>query len=105
MSDNPIEPTRKQTIMLARKAGILVGKVPRIGGYVTDLERFAAIVAEWGAKKGAKREREDCAMLCEELAHNFRNQKRGDFDTRYDWLEDAAMDCADAINNRGKVKS
>jgi hypothetical protein len=61
-----------------------------------NLERFAALVAA--------AEREACAKVCEDEAAEFRSQKEGCRDARYDWKEDAAMECSLAIRKRGEVK-
>ena len=65
-------------------------------GVTAGIERFAALVAA--------HEREACAKACEDEAAEFRSQKEGCRDARYDWKEDAAMECSLAIRARGEVK-
>ena len=87
MSDN---------ITLPREAGLTQKPFCRWCGYLDDLMRFAALVAA--------HEREACAKACEDEAAEFRSQKEGCRDARYDWKEDAAMECSLAIRKRGEVK-
>ena len=91
---------REDIIRMAREAGIENLTLSRWTAHTGDLERFAALVAEWGAKQ----EREACAKVCEDEAAEFRSQKEGCRDARYDWKEDAAMECSLAIRSRGEVK-
>ena len=85
--------TREDIIRMAREAG-LTGL--REAGVLGNFERFAALVAA--------AEREACAKVCEDEAAEFRSQKEGYRDARYDWKEDAAMECSLAIRTRGEVK-
>jgi hypothetical protein len=65
--------TRDDIIRMARKAN-LHERTKVVGGYIVNipnlenLERFAALAADWGAKQ----EREACAKVCFEMAqrHN-----------------------------------
>ena len=96
---------REDIIRMAREVGgadiTVNGFTTWVGTQSTEfLERFAALAAEWGAKQ----EREACAKVCEDEAAEFRSQKEGCRDARYDWKEDAAMECSLAIRARGEVK-
>ena len=84
---------REDIIRLAREAG---WSDRSIFGHDERLERFAALVAA--------AEREACAKVCEDEAAEFRSQKEGYRDARYDWKEDAAMECSLVIRKRGEVK-
>ena len=55
-------------------------------------------------RRAIKEEREACAKVCEDEAAEFRSQKEGCRDARYDWKEDAAMECSLAIRKRGEVQ-
>ncbi len=86
--------TRDEVIRMAREAGVYSGATEMV--FSASLERFAALVAA--------AERESCAKVCEDEAAEFRSQKEGCRDARYDWKEDAAMECSLAIRARGEVK-
>ena len=93
--------TREDIIRMAREVGgadiTVNGFTTWVGTQSTEfLERFAALVAA--------HEREACAKACEDEAAEFRSQKEGCRDARYDWKEDAAMECSIAIRARGEVK-
>ena len=88
--------TREDIIRMAREAGFVDASFCRFSAYTDDLERFAALVRA--------AEREACAKVCEDEAAEFRSQKEGCRDARYDWKEDAAMECSLAIRKRGEVK-
>ena len=85
--------TREDIIRMAREAGFQ-GEIS-LPQFVR-LARFAALVAA--------AEREACAKVCEDEAAEFRSQKEGCRDARYNWKEDAAMECSLAIRKRGEVK-
>ena len=86
--------TRAEVIRMAREAGVYSGANEMV--FSASLERFAALVAA--------AEREACAKVCEDEAAEFRFQKEGCRDARYDWKEDAAMECSLAIRKQGEVK-
>ena len=91
--------TREDIIRMAKEAGICTGNsilLPAPDGQIEALDRFAALVAA--------HEREACAKVCEDEAAEFRSQKEGCRDARYDWKEDAAMECSLAIRKRGEVQ-
>ena len=101
--------TREDIIRMAREAALGSALAHHEGelrvwiegaDWHDELARFAALAAEWGAKQ----EREACAKVCEDEAAEFRSQKEGCRDARYDWKEDAAMECSLAIRKRGEVK-
>jgi hypothetical protein len=48
-------------------------------------------------------EREACARVCESEAEMFKSCAYGANDGRYDWKEDGARECANAIRNRGNA--
>jgi hypothetical protein len=48
-------------------------------------------------------EREVCAKVCEAEAEMFKSCADGANDGRYDWKEDGARDCANAIRARGNT--
>lgn len=82
--------TRDEIIRMAMDAGLYSGnpRVPGTGNMIlTRLQRFASLVAA--------AEREECAKVCDELAHKQRD---------YMLFEDAdGCDlCAEAIRARGK---
>ena len=92
---------REDIIRMAREVGgadiTINGFTTWVGTQSTEfLERFAALVAA--------AEREACAKVCEDEAAEFRSQKEGYRDARYDWKEDAAMECSLVIRKRGEVK-
>jgi hypothetical protein len=87
---------REDIIRLAREAWIVDVTSCEWTAHTGDLERFAALVAA--------AEREACAKVCEDEAAEFRSQKEGCRDARYDWKEDAAMECSLAIRSRGEVQ-
>ena len=86
---------REDIILLSQLAGFNWPDISR-STIEERLERFAALVAA--------HEREACAKVCEDEAAEFRSQKEGCRDARYDWKEDAAMECSLAIRKRGEVK-
>ena len=91
--------SREEMIRLARHCnlGLLVGPLyALLDDEWERLHRFAALVAA--------AERESCAKVCEDEAAEFRSQKEGCRDARYDWKKDAAMECSLAIRARGEVK-
>jgi hypothetical protein len=87
---------REDIIRMAREAGFEADMFGRGIWDSSDFNRFAALVAA--------HEREACAKACEDEAAEFRSQKEGCRDARYDWKEDAAMECSLAIRKRGEVK-
>jgi hypothetical protein len=95
----------KTTIELAREAGAEFAELPMMDAFVfsvddkhwnsKELERFVALVRA--------DEREACAKVCESEAEMLKSCAYGANDGRYDWKEDGARDCADAIRNRGNT--
>lgn len=84
---------REEIIRMAREAGftedmISLGEALVWEAEPKNLERFAALAAEWGAKQ----EREACAKVCEDIGNgSMSNREAG-----------VAYVCTDAIRNRGK---
>jgi len=81
---------REQTLQLAKQAGLVDWTEDGNWSAVDcDLVRFANLIAA--------HEREQCAMVCEELPAPdiYDNTDKSMWDV-------TSMDCADAIRNRGK---
>ena len=81
---------REDIIRMAREAGL----DPDLWNYTDAFERFAALVA--------KHERESCAMLCDQMFHDWCNQEFEDEDEAYRNKPDAE-DCKKAIRARGNT--
>jgi len=62
---------------------------------------FDAVTAQH--KQELLAEREACAKVCESEAEMFKSCAYGANDGRYDWKEDGARECADAIRARGNT--
>ena len=77
---------REDIIRMAREAGMESLTLGRWTAHTGDLEIFAALAAEWGAKQ----EREACAKVCEEVGNR-------------DAITNA-WDAVDAIRSRGEVQ-
>jgi hypothetical protein len=73
------------------------------------LEDFAALVRADERDRAIREnayvlaEREACAKVCESEAEMFKSCAYGANDGRYDWKEDGARDCAEAIRARGNT--
>lgn len=72
---------------LAREAGLIGSYGQREIAHDRLLQRFASLVLEEAAK------------VCDDEAGSYRQNQTGASDGRYDWKEDSARDCADAIRS------
>jgi isopenicillin N synthase-like dioxygenase len=63
-----------------------------------DQETLMRMIAQ-----AVEAEREACAKVCESEAEMFKSCAYGANDGRYDWKEDGARDCAEAIRARGNT--
>ena len=84
---------REDIICMAREAGIVDVTSCKWTAHTDDLDRFAALAAEWGAKQ----EREACAKVCD--AEVVRLDMTGESRAAI-----VAGICAAAIRKRGEVK-
>jgi hypothetical protein len=93
--------TRDDIIRMARKAN-LHERTKVVGGYIVNipnlenLERFAALAADWGAKQ----EREACAKVCDHMKNDIYNNSQEDTQPM---AHAVANFCAAAIRARGEV--
>jgi hypothetical protein len=93
--------TRDDIIRMARKAN-LHERTKVVGGYIVNipnlenLERFAALAADWGAKQ----EREACAKVCDHMKNDIYNNSQEDTQPM---AHAVANFCAEAIRARGEV--
>ena len=83
----------RDTIELARE--VYGAHTEWSGAPLDRLEQLVALVRA--------DEREACAKVCESEAEMLKSCAYGANDGRYDWKEDGARDCADAIRNRGNT--
>ena len=83
---------REDIDRLAREAGIVDVTSCKWTAHTDDLERFAALAAEWGAKQ----EREACAKACEDAISPYVTDSGG--------MKLVTLALAAAIRSRGEVK-
>lgn len=90
--------TEDDIIRMAREAGfygseILGDHEYDVVGLVSDLERFANLVAA--------AEREECAKVCADIGKEYNNEINKKLGLGYE-LQEVAFDCESAIRARGQ---